>query len=475
MLYINGEWKNAYSNETMDVINPATGEVIAQVASGGSRETKEAIAAADAAFQEWKNTTAFDRAQYMKKVSELMRERAEDLAKTITMEMGKPINEARREVNSAINYNDWFLEEAKRVYGETVPASHQDKHLMVLREPVGVTAAITPWNFPLSMITRKISPAIAAGCTVIIKPAPATPLSAIKLFECFHDAGLPAGVVNLVIGPAKEIGSELTKSPIVRKLTFTGSTAVGKKLLRDSADTVKKVSMELGGHAPFIVFRDADLDLAVNSAVMTKFVNNGQTCICTNRIYVEESIAEEFGEKFAAKAKALRVGNGLNEEVQVGPLISEQSLKKVESHVQDALAHNGKLLCGGKRYESEGLNGYFYEPTVINYANEEMKIATEETFGPVAPIFSFSSEEEVIEKANQTNYGLAAYCFTKDLGKAFRMMKALEYGIVGINDPAPIVVQAPFGGYKESGIGREGGRSGILEYVEEKFVSIGGL
>lgn len=475
MLYINGEWRNAYSNETMDVINPATGEVIAQVASGGSRETKEAIAAADAAFQEWKNTTAFDRAQYMKKVSELMRERAEDLAKTITMEMGKPINEARREVNSAINYNDWFLEEAKRVYGETVPASHQDKHLMVLREPVGVTAAITPWNFPLSMITRKISPAIAAGCTVIIKPAPATPLSAIKLFECFHDAGLPAGVVNLVIGPAKEIGSELTKSPIVRKLTFTGSTAVGKKLLRDSADTVKKVSMELGGHAPFIVFRDADLDLAVNSAVMTKFVNNGQTCICTNRIYVEKSIAEEFGEKFAAKAKALRVGNGLNEEVQVGPLISEQSLKKVESHVQDALAHNGKLLCGGKRYESEGLNGYFYEPTVINYANEEMKIATEETFGPVAPIFSFSSEEEVIEKANQTNYGLAAYCFTIDLGKAFRMMKALEYGIVGINDPAPIVVQAPFGGYKESGIGREGGRSGILEYVEEKFVSIGGL
>mgnify|MGYP001465261565 CR=1 FL=1 len=475
MLYINGEWRNAYSNETMDVINPATGEVIAQVASGGSRETKEAIAAADAAFQEWKNTTAFDRAQYMKKVSELMRERAEDLAKTITMEMGKPINEARREVNSAINYNDWFLEEAKRVYGETVPASHQDKHLMVLREPVGVTAAITPWNFPLSMITRKISPAIAAGCTVIIKPAPATPLSAIKLFECFHDAGLPAGVVNLVIGPAEEIGSELTKSPIVRKLTFTGSTAVGKKLLRDSADTVKKVSMELGGHAPFIVFRDADLDLAVNSAVMTKFVNNGQTCICTNRIYVEESIAEEFGEKFAAKAKALRVGNGLNEEVQVGPLISEQSLNKVESHVQDALSHNGKLLCGGKRYESEGLNGYFYEPTVINYANEEMKIATEETFGPVAPIFSFSSEEEVIEKANQTNYGLAAYCFTKDLGKAFRMMKALEYGIVGINDPAPIVVQAPFGGYKESGIGREGGRSGILEYVEEKFVSIGGL
>ena len=463
MLYINGEWKNAYSNETMDVINPATGEVIAQVASGGSRETKEAIAAADAAFQEWKNTTAFDRAQYMKKVSELMRERAEDLAKTITMEMGKPINEARREVNSAINYNDWFLEEAKRVYGETVPASHQDKHLMVLREPVGVTAAITPWNFPLSMITRKISPAIAAGCTVIIKPAPATPLSAIKLFECFHG------------GPAKEIGSELTKSPIVRKLTFTGSTAVGKKLLRDSADTVKKVSMELGGHAPFIVFRDADLDLAVNSAVMTKFVNNGQTCICTNRIYVEESIAKEFGEKFAAKAKALRVGNGLNEEVQVGPLISEQSLNKVESHVQDALSHNGKLLCGGKRYESEGLNGYFYEPTVINYANEEMKIATEETFGPVAPIFSFSSEEEVIEKANQTNYGLAAYCFTKDLGKAFRMMKALEYGIVGINDPAPIVVQAPFGGYKESGIGREGGRSGILEYVEEKFVSIGGL
>lgn len=472
MLYINGEWRNANSGETFEVVNPATGEVIANVASGGREETEEAIQCANEAFAKWKKTTATERSDFLKKVVVLMKEKAEEMAHTITTEMGKPLSEAKREVVSATAYVEWFAEEARRVYGETIPASHPNKQLMVLRQPVGVTAAITPWNFPLSMITRKIAPAIAAGCTVVIKPAPATPLSAMKVFECFHEAGLPKGVANLVMGPAEEIGPALTKSPIVRKLTFTGSTAVGKMLIRESADTVKKVSMELGGHAPFIVFEDADLDAAAAGAVATKFVNNGQTCICSNRIYVAESVAEEFGRKFAEKAAALKVGNGLEEGTQVGPLINKQAFDKVQRHVEDALQHNGQLLCGGKPYDAGGLDGYFYEPTVINYANESMKIASEETFGPVAPIFTFKTEEEAIQKANHTPYGLAAYFYTSDLSRGFRIMGELEYGIVGVNDAAPVTVQGPFGGFKESGNGREGGRSGILEYLEEKYVSI---
>lgn len=472
MLYINGEWRNANSGETKDVVNPATGEVIQQVAYAGAAETQEAIECANQAFTKWKKATAQERAGYLKKVADIMRENAEEIARTLTMEMGKPISESRREVVSASAYTEWFAEEAKRVYGETIPPSQSNKHLLTLRQPVGVTAAITPWNFPLSMITRKIAPAIAAGCTIVLKPAKVTPLSAIKVFECFHKAGLPKGVANLIIGPAKEIGAEMTSSPTVRKLTFTGSTEIGKKLIQDSADTVKKVSMELGGHAPFIVFADADLDAAADGAVKTKFVNNGQTCICTNRIYVEESVAEEFGLKFAEKAAALKVGNGLNEDTQVGPLIDKAAFEKVESHVKDALKHDGKLLCGGKPYKADGLNGHFYEPTVINYANESMQIATEETFGPVAPIFTFQGEEEVIQKANNTPYGLAAYCYTNNLSRGLRMMNELDYGIVGINDPAPVTVQGPFGGYKESGNGREGGRTGILEYLEEKYVSI---
>lgn len=386
--------------------------------------------------------------------------------------MGKPIKEAKREVVSASSYLEWFVEEARRVYGDTVPANQSDKHLMVVRQPIGVVAAITPWNFPLSMITRKIAPAIAAGCTVVVKPAPATPLSAIKVFECFHEAGLPKGVANLIIGDAESIGKELTQSPIVRKLTFTGSTAVGKKLIRDCADTVKKVSMELGGHAPFIVFADADLEAAASGAVAASFVNNGQTCICANRVYVEESVADEFGRIFAEKASQLKVGNGLEEDTQVGPLINEAAFEKVTSHVNNAIEHKGVVLCGGEPYHSEGLNGYFYKPTVINYATEDMKIANEETFGPVAPIFTFTSVDEVIQRANDTPYGLAAYCYTNDLSRALYVMNELEYGIVGINDAAPVTVQGPFGGFKESGIGREGGKSGIMEYLEEKYVSI---
>ncbi|MGM0852734.1 MAG: NAD-dependent succinate-semialdehyde dehydrogenase [Bacillota bacterium] len=472
MLYINGEWKQAKSGATLEVHNPATGELIDRVASGGKEETQKAIQAAKQAFKTWKKVTGQERGSYLASVASIMKEKKSEIAKTITLEMGKPLVHAEREVVGAINYVEWYAEEAKRIYGETIPASHPNKHLMLLREPVGVTAAITPWNFPASMITRKIAPAIAAGCTVVLKPAPATPLSAIKVFECFHEAGLPAGVANLVIGPAEEIGQELTKSPDVRKLTFTGSTPVGKMLLRESAGTVKKVSMELGGHAPFIIFEDADIEAAIQGVLGTKFVNSGQTCISTNRVYVAESIAEEFGEKLAEKAVQLKVGNGMDEGVDVGPLINEQALEKVESHVADAINHNGKILCGGNRYASPEGKGNFFEPTVINYAQDNMKISTEETFGPVAPIFTFKDEEEVIERANHDSYGLAAYCFTNDMRRGYRMMAELEYGIVGINDSAPIVAQAPFGGIKESGMGKEGGKSGILEYLEEKFVSV---
>ena len=471
MLYINGEWKT--EGNKMDVINPATGEVIESVVTGGKAETREAIECATAAFKTWKKRTGNERSRYLSKVVALMRKRREELATVITSENGKPLFDAKGEVLSAIAYLEWYAEEAKRVYGDTLPASHADKQLMVLREPIGVCAAITPWNFPMSMITRKIAPALAAGCTVVLKPAAQTPLSAIKVFECFHEAGIPEGVVNLIIGPAEEIGKEMTSSPDVRKLTFTGSTAVGKKLIRDSADTVKKVSMELGGHAPFIVFEDADLDMAVEGVLLTKFRNAGQTCISTNRIYVEESVAEEFGKRLAAKTAELKVGNGMEKGVDVGPVINQGALEKVAAQVEDAVSHRAEILHGGNVYEPKDGGGYFYEPTVIQHATEEMLIATEETFGPIAPIFTFKTEEEITEKANHKEYGLAAYCFTKDMGRGLRMMRELEYGIVGINDPTPIVIQAPFGGVKESGIGNEGGKYGLEEYVEEKFVSIG--
>lgn len=473
MLYINGEWKQSNSGRTLEVYNPATGELIDSVASGGQVETREAIGYAKEAFMTWKKTTGQERGAYLAKVASVMREKADQIAETITLEMGKPLPDAKREVAGGISYIDWYAEESKRIYGEALPASHPDKRLLVIRQPVGVTAAITPWNFPASMITRKIAPAIAAGCTVVLKPAPSTPLSAIKVFECFHEAGFPKGVVNLIIGPAEEIGNEMTQNKDVRKITFTGSTQVGKLLLRNAADTVKKASMELGGHAPFIVFEDANLDAAVEGVVVTKFKNSGQTCISTNRVYVSESIAEQFALKLAQRASELKVGNGLEEGIDVGPLINQQALEKVERHVKDAVEQNGVILCGGRSFETSDGTGAFYEPTVINYAHDEMKIATEETFGPVAPIFTFKDEEEIIERANHESYGLAAYCFTNDLGRGHRMMDELDYGIVGINDASPIVAQAPFGGMKESGLGKEGGTSGILEYLEEKFVSIG--
>lgn len=470
MLYINGEWRT--DGGKLDVINPATGEVIETVSTGGQKETKEAIDHATEAFKTWKMIPGVERGQYLRKVVQLMRDKSEELAKTITSENGKPLPDARGEVKSAIDYLEWYAEEAKRVYGDTLPASHSDKHLMVLREPVGVSAAITPWNFPLSMITRKIAPALAAGCTVVLKPASYTPLSAIKVFECFHEAEVPKGVVNLVIGSASEIGKEMTSNPDVRKLTFTGSTAIGKMLMRDAADTVKKVSMELGGHAPLIVFEDADIDEAVEGVLASKFRNSGQTCISTNRIYVQETIADEFGKRLAEKTAELKIGNGMNEGINVGPVIDKDARDKIAAQVEDAVKNNGKVLHGGNIHEPEEGDGYFFEPTVIQNATEEMQIATEETFGPVAPIFTFKTEEEIVERANHKEYGLAGYCYTKDMGRGLRMMRALEYGIVGINDPTPVVIQAPFGGMKESGVGNEGGKYGLEEYVEEKYVSI---
>ncbi len=470
MYYINGEWHE--SDQKEQITNPATLEVIDTISVCGGEETKAAIAAAKEAFKTWKKTTGNERSAYLFKTVNLMKERVDELAQIITLENGKPLPDAKREVLSAISYLDWYAEEAKRIYGEVLPASHQDKSLMVIKQPVGVCGAITPWNFPLSMITRKIAPALAAGCTIVLKPALQTPLSAIKVFECFHEAGLPKGVVNLVVGPAEEIGKALTSSPDVRKLTFTGSTFIGKKLVRDSADTMKKVSMELGGHAPYIVFDDADIDLAVEGVMLSKFKNSGQTCISTNRVYAHQSVAKEFAEKLAKRTAELKIGDGLEEGTDVGPLINEKALETMKNQVADAVKNNAEVVAGGKVFNYENGDGYFFEPTVLLNATDDMVIATEETFGPIAPVFTFESEEEIIEKANSTLYGLAAYCYTKDLGRGLRMMKELEFGIIGINDPAPIVIQAPFGGIKESGMGKEGGKFGLEEYLEEKFVSI---
>lgn len=471
MVYINGEWRE--SSNKLEVRNPATNEVLETISIVGKKETEDAIGSATKAYKDWKKTTASERVEYLKKVSSLLEDMSEEIAQTITKENGKPIKDARMEVKDGIEFIDWYVEEAKRVYGDIIPASHRGKQLLVLKEPVGVCAAITPWNFPFSMITRKIAPAIAAGCTVILKPASATPLSAIKVFECFHKAGIPQGVVNLVIGSSKELGNVLTKSKDVRKLTFTGSTAVGKQLMKDSADTVKNISMELGGHAPYIVFADADIDLAIQGVLGSKFTNSGQTCISTNRIFVEKSIAEDFSQKLAKEVKKLKVGNGLNEETNVGPLIDQASMSKIMNQIDDAKQKEGKIICGGIKKEDNN-GGYFIEPTVIENANDQMLIAHEETFGPIAPIFTFETEEELIKRANHDNYGLAGYCYTKDLSRSIKMMNELEYGILGINDAAPTVIQAPFGGVKESGIGNEGGKYGIEEYLVEKFVSVNG-
>lgn len=471
-IYIDGEWVDADSGKTDTVYNPATLEPITDVSHGGKAETERAIEAAERAFKTWSTLTGRERSKYLYKAAQLMEEEAERLAHILTTEQGKPLSEAIGEIKSGASFLLWYAEEASRVYGEWLPSSHKNKRLLVVPQPVGVVGAITPWNFPSSMITRKLGPALAAGCTVVLKPAPETPLSAIELVKIFERAGLPKGVINLVTGDAKEIGEALLSSKVVRMITFTGSTAVGKYLMRESANTMKKLSLELGGHAPVIVFEDADLDVAAELTLGSKFRNAGQTCICANRVYVHRSIQDQFAEKLIEKVKALKIGLGTEEGVNIGPLINEKAIEKVESHLLDAVNAGAEIMCGGKRYNGD-LKGYFYEPTVIKNVTNDMLIMNEETFGPVMPLQPFDDENEVVALANDTDYGLAAYIFTENLDRSLRVMEKLEYGIVGVNDVFPATAEAPFGGIKQSGVGKEGGHHGISEFVEMKYVSIG--
>lgn len=471
-LYINGAWVPSVDNKQKEVTNPATGETITSVSWGSRKDTNKAIGAAKKAFKKWSKLTAIERSTYLYKAYEKIKERADSIAGILTKEQGKPLKEAKGEVLQSAEFLRWYSEEAKRVYGDTIPASVPNKRIMVIKQPIGVVAAITPWNFPASMITRKIAPALAAGCTVVIKPATATPLTALAIFEVFDEVGFPEGVVNLILGSGSEVGQEFVENKDVDKIAFTGSTEVGKQLMRGSADQVKKISLELGGHAPLIVFEDADLDKAVHAAMNSKFRNAGQTCICTNRIYAQDTIIEQFSLKLAAKVKAIKIGSGMDADTEIGPLIDAGGLDKVKEQVADALSKGATIVTGGKEWSCDGLKGSFYEPTLLANVDDSMDIYTQETFGPVAPIISFSTEEEAIEKANHAEYGLAAYAFTNDLSRTYRVSEQLEYGIVGINDVAPAVPQAPFGGWKQSGIGREGGYYGMEPFLEIKYITI---
>lgn len=470
-LFTNGRWDDSVEDGRESILNPATGEVVGSVPAGTRADAAKAVDAADASFKEWSNKNAEERADYLYSAYEKLVDQAEEVATVLTKEQGKPFFEAKGEVMQAAKFLQWYSEEAKRIYGETIPASSTSKRLKVIRQPVGVVAAITPWNFPASMITRKIAPALAAGCTVVLKPAESTPLTAVMLFKIFEDAGFPAGVVNLVTGDGPTLGEEFLKNNKVKKITFTGSTEVGKHLIKGSADQVKKVSLELGGHAPILIFDDANLDQAVEASVASKFRNAGQTCISANRIYVQNTIMEEFKEKFINRVQSMKIGDGFDENVEIGPLIDENALNKVQTQVQDAIAKGGQVLLGSETWEQKGLNGIFYKPTIIDQIDRSMKICTEETFGPVAPLMSFISEEEAVDEANNVQYGLSAYVFTTDLGKSQRVPEKLEYGIIGVNDPLPGTPQAPFGGWKESGIGREGGHYGLEPFLEVKYIS----
>lgn len=452
----------------IDVTNPSTGNVIATVPDGGAEEATQAVDAAYTAFEKWSDRTAYERSALLEKWYALINEQIDELAETMTEEQGKPLHEARGEMNYANGFISWYAEEAKRIYGERVPASHSNKRIFVHKQPVGVVAVITPWNFPAAMITRKVGPALAAGCTVVIKPAEQTPITAIKLVKLAHEAGIPEGVINVVTGDAKAIGDAWLNDARVRKLTFTGSTEVGKLLMRGAAETVKKLSLELGGHAPAIVMEDCDIDKAVEGVIAAKYRNAGQTCVCANRIYVHESIVDAFSAKFIERVKQLQVGDGKQEGVHIGPLIDEAAVKKVQSHVDDAQEKGAIVAVGGSRKE-----GLFFEPTVLLNVTDDMICMQEETFGPVTPITTFTSEEEVLKRANDSIYGLAAYVFTENLSKGIRMSEKLEYGIVGLNDGLPSTPQAPFGGFKQSGLGREGGHQGIDEYIEVKYISVG--
>ena len=470
--YIDGAWADADSGDTIDVTDPATNEVLGTVPKMGADETRRAIEAANGALPAWRAKTAKERAQVLRKFFDLMIENQEDLAQIMTAEQGKPLAESRGEIVYAASFIEWFAEEGKRAYGDVIPQHMNDRRIIVTKEPVGVVASITPWNFPSAMITRKVGPALAAGCTVVAKPATATPFSALALAELGERAGLPSGVMSIVTGASGAIGGELTSNPIVRKLTFTGSTEVGKKLMVECAGTVKKVSMELGGHAPFIVFDDAEIDAAIEGAIMSKYRNMGQTCVCANRFLIQDGVYDEFAEKFAAAAGNLKVGNGADDGVQQGPLIDMAAVDKVEEHIADALAKGATTLAGGKRHK---MGGTYFEPTVLGGVDTQMKIAREETFGPVAPLFRFKDEDEAIRLANDTEYGLCAYFYSRDIGRVWRVAEALEYGIVGINAGVISTEVAPFGGVKESGVGREGSHYGIDEYLEVKYMCMAGM
>ncbi|RDU38317.1 succinate-semialdehyde dehydrogenase (NADP(+)) [Neobacillus piezotolerans] len=467
-MYINGE--EVYAGDLFAVENPATFEKIGYVADGGTREAQMAVDAAHEAFLVWSKKTAYERAAHLENWFQAISERTEELARMITLEQGKPLIEARGEIAYANSFIKWFAEEAKRVYGETIPASSSSKRILVQKQPVGVVAAITPWNFPAAMITRKVAPALAAGCTVVIKPAPATPLTALLLAECAHEAGIPEGVINVVTtNDAAAVSDVWLEDSRVKKITFTGSTKVGKQLMEKAAKTVKKVSLELGGLAPFIIAEDADINAAVKGVMQSKFRNAGQTCVCANRIYVHENIKEPFIDAFKTALNSLRVGNGFEQSTDIGPLINEAAIEKVKGQIDDAISKGAKAIRGPKADERKG---FFIEPVILSGATDDMACMREETFGPVAPVSTFSDDAEAVRRANNTPYGLAAYVFTKSLQKAFYYSENLEYGIVGVNDPLPATAQAPFGGMKESGLGREGSRHGMDEFLEVKYISI---
>ena len=471
--YLNGEWVNAANHTTHDVLNPATREKLGTVPDMGAAETRRAIEAAAAAFPAWAAMTAKDRGAILRRWFDLMMANQDDLAVIMTAEQGKPLAESKGEIAYAASFIDWFAEEGKRLYGDVIPTHQSDKRLLVLRQPIGVVAAITPWNFPAAMITRKAGPALAAGCTFVCKPASQTPYSALAMAELGRRAGLPAGVLNVVTGKASTaIGGEMTSNPIVRKITFTGSTGVGKKLMEQSAGTLKKLSLELGGNAPFIVFEDADLDAAVAGAITSKYRNTGQTCVCANRFLVQNSVYEAFTRKLVDAVSQLRVGDGLKGVTEQGPLIDAKALAKVEEHIADAVAKGAQIAHGGKRH---ALGGTFFQPTIVTDVTNAMLMAREETFGPVAPLFRFDTEAQAIKMANDTEFGLASYFYTRDLARSWRVAEALEYGIVGLNTGLISTEVAPFGGIKESGFGREGSKYGILDYTELKYLCVGGL
>jgi len=470
--YVDGQWINADSGETTDVTNPADGSKLGTVPAAGADETRRAIEAANRAYPAWRAKTAKERAKVLRTWFDLMMDNQEDLARIMTAEQGKPLAESRGEISYAASFIEWFGEEAKRVYGDTIPAHLAGRRLVVTKEPVGVCAAITPWNFPAAMITRKAGPALAAGCPIVIKPATSTPYSAFAMAVLAERAGVPAGVLSVLTGSAKAIGGEMTTNPIVRKLTFTGSTEIGKQLMSQCAGTVKKVSLELGGNAPFIVFDDADLDEAVKGAIASKYRNTGQTCVCANRLLVQNGVYDAFAGKLADAVKALKVANGLTEGAQQGPLIDMAAIEKVEDHIRDALSKGARVVVGGQRHS---LGGTFFQPTVLADVTTQMKVTREETFGPVAPLFRFDTEEQAILMANDTEYGLAAYFYSRDMGRIWRVAEGLEYGIIGINEGIISTEVAPFGGMKESGIGREGSKYGMEEYLEIKYLCMGGV